>query len=395
MIVVGLLGVACGAGAAVALLVPRILRDRRLHAALNEELEQTKEALRATNADDLQRRELLQTVIEGAPMALVLYGDSGRIMFANGTARELFFEGQGVAGRNFLTMLKDAPPPLREALLAEGDGLFTVQGQPEPETFHLARHDFDLGGEPHTLLMVKHLTRELSRQEVDVWKKVIRVMSHELNNSVAPITSLLHSAKLIAQSPAQLSKLPRVLETIEDRAKHLQTFLAGYARLARLPKPQLSTVDWSRFLQAIQPLYPQVRFSPPPAAPGWFDAPQVEQVVINVLKNALEAGGPADEVECVVDEVDGGFRIQMHDRGRGLVDEAQQHALLPFYTTKEGGSGLGLALGREIVEAHRGTLRIENRPGGGATVTLWLPSREGRRSPAGAGSRARLTLTRF
>jgi signal transduction histidine kinase len=352
------------------------------------------EALRAERADAAQRAQLLRTVVESAPMALVLYGDSGHIAFANGTARELFFEGRDVAGSNFLTMLKDAPPPLRQALLAERDGLFTVDGQGEPETFHLSRRDFDLEGEPHTLLMVKHLTRELSRREVDVWKKVIRVMSHELNNSVAPITSLLHSARLIAQAPAQLSKLPRVLDTIEDRARHLQGFLEGYARLARLPRPQPAPVEWARFLEGIQALHPQVRFGPPPSAPGWFDAPQVEQVLINVLKNALEAGGPPEEVALEVVEADGGFRIQVHDRGQGLAPEAQENALLPFYTTKKTGSGLGLALGREVVEAHQGTLRIENRPGGGATVTVWLPPRPDGRGRAPSSSRARLTMTR-
>jgi signal transduction histidine kinase len=242
--------------------------------------------------------------------------------------------------------------------------------------------------------MVKHLTRELSRREVDVWKKVIRVMSHELNNSVAPITSLLHSARLIAQAPAQLPKLPRVLDTIEDRARHLQSFLEGYARLARLPRPQPAQVQWAPFLEGIQALHPQVRFGPPPAAPGWFDAPQVEQVLINVLKNAQEAGGPPEELALEVVEADGGFRIQVHDRGQGLAPEAQENALLPFYTTKKTGSGLGLALGREIVEAHQGMLRIENRPGGGATVTVWLPARQEGRTRAPGTSRARLTMTR-
>jgi signal transduction histidine kinase len=349
--------------------------------------------LRAVREQAAQQEQLLRTVVESAPMALVLYADSGRILLANGAARQLFFEGADVAGRNFLGMLGDAPAPLREALLAEGDGLFTVEGRGEPETYHLARRDFTLAGEPHTLLLVKHLTRELSRQEVDVWKKVIRVMSHELNNSVAPILSLLHSARLIAQAPAQLPKLPRVLDTVEERARHLQSFLQGYARLARLPRPVPAPVDWARLLASLQALHPHARFGPPPASPGWFDAAQVEQALINVLKNAHEAGGPPGDVELTVAEADGGFLVQVHDRGQGLGPEAQASALLPFYTTKEGGAGLGLALSRDILEAHRGTLRIENRPGGGATVTLWLPG-PSRARAADTASRARLTLTR-
>jgi nitrogen fixation/metabolism regulation signal transduction histidine kinase len=323
---------------------------------------------------------------------MVLYGDSGRIAFTNAAARELFFEGRAVEGQNFLTMLHSAPAPLRQALLTESDELFTVEVDKESETFHLSKRDFDFDGEPHTLLLVKHLTRELARQEVDVWKKVIRVMSHELNNSLAPISSLLHSARLISQNPEQLGKLARVLDTLEERATHLRTFLDGYARFARLPRPKPAVVEWPRLLSGLQALYPQATFSPPPDRPGWFDSAQVEQVLINLLKNAQEAGGPPESVSLEVDEAEEGFRLRVHDRGRGLTPEVLSSALLPFYTTKEKGSGLGLALSREIIDAHRGRLRIENREGGGATVTVWLPGREA--GSVGSGSRARLTMTR-
>jgi signal transduction histidine kinase len=139
-------------------------------------------------------------------------------------------------------------------------------------------------------------------------------------------------------------------------------------------------------------MFPQARIPPPPAVPGWFDAAQVEQVLINLLKNAQEAGGPPEAVSLEVDEAEGGVRLRVHDRGRGLAPEVLQHALLPFYTTKEKGSGVGLALCREIVDAHHGRLRLENREGGGTTVTVWLPGREP--LPVSA-FRARLTMTRF
>ncbi len=338
------------------------------------------------------QERLLHTVLESAPMAIVLYADSGLISLTNAAARELFFEGRVVEGMNFLSMLQAAPAPLRQALLAQGDELFTVQVEGESETFHLSKRDLALRGEPHTLLMVRHVTREVNRQEMAVWKKAIRVMSHELNNSLAPISSLLHSARLISQAPEQLGKLPRVLDTIEERATHLRTFLEGYARFAKLPQPRPTLVEWPRLLSNLLTLFPQVHLSAPPQVAGWFDAAQVEQVLINLLKNAQEAGGPADSVALEVDEAEGGVRFRVHDRGRGLAPEVLQNALLPFYTTKEKGSGLGLALCREIVDAHRGRLWLENREGGGATVTVWLPGRDA--GLAGASSRARLTMTR-
>ncbi|QRN96520.1 hypothetical protein JRI60_47245 [Archangium violaceum] len=346
----------------------------------------------AARAQAAGQEKLLRTVVEGVPMAIVLYGDSGHIAFTNAAARELFFEGRAVEGQNFLSMLQAAPAALRQALLTDSDELFTVEVNKESETFHLSKRDFDFAGEPHTLLMVKHLTQELSRQEVDVWKKVIRVMSHELNNSLAPISSLLHSARLISQNPEQLGKLARVLDTLEERTTHLRTFLDGYARFAKLPRPRQVVVEWPRLLSGLQALYPQATFSPPPGKPGWFDAAQVEQVLINLLKNAQESGGPPESVALEVDEAEGGFRLRVHDRGRGLAPEVLQSALLPFYTTKEKGTGLGLALSREIIDAHRGRLRIENREGGGATVTVWLPGRD--MTIAGRTSLARLTMTR-
>ncbi len=348
--------------------------------------------LGATRAQAAGQDQRLRTLLEGVPLAIVLYGDSGRIALTNAAARELFFEGRAVEGQNFLSMLQSAPAPLRQALLTESDELFTVEVDKESETFHLSKRDFDFEGEPHTLLLVKHLTRELARQETDVWKKVIRVMSHELNNSLAPISSLLHSARLISQNPEQLGKLTRVLDTLEERTTHLRTFLDGYARFARLPAPRPALVEWPRLLAGLQSLYPQATFAPPPTRPGWCDAAQVEQVLINLLKNAQEAGGPPESVSLEVQEADGGFRLCVHDRGRGLPPEVLQNALLPFYTTKEKGSGLGLSLCREIIDAHRGRLRIENREGGGATVTVWLPGRE--TANVGSGSRARLTMTR-
>jgi len=338
------------------------------------------------------QERLLHTVLESAPMAIVLYADSGHITLTNAAARELFFEGRAVEGMNFLSMLQAAPAPLRQALLTESDELFTVQQEGESETFHLSKRDLTLGSGAHTLLMVRHVTREVNRQEMAVWKKAIRVMSHELNNSLAPISSLLHSARLITQAPEQLGKLPRVLDTIGERTTHLCTFLEGYARFAKLPQPRPALVEWPRLLSNLLTLFPQVHLSAPPQAPGWFDAAQVEQVLINLLKNAQEAGGPADAVALEVDESEGGIRFRVHDRGRGLAPEVLQNALLPFYTTKEKGSGLGLALCREIVDAHRGRLRLENREGGGATVTVWLPGRD--LGLAGASSRARLTMTR-
>jgi two-component system, NtrC family, nitrogen regulation sensor histidine kinase NtrY len=349
-----------------------------------------RQTLAAERAEHAQKEQLLQTVVENAPMAIVLYGSTGKLSYSNAEARELFFEGRSLSDENFLRLLERAPEALRQGLLTETDALFTVDQDGESHTFHLAKRYFDLESEPHTLLMVKHLTPELGRQEIEVWKKVIRIINHELNNSLAPISSMVHSARLIAKNPEQLGKLGRVFDIIEERSSHLAAFLEGYARFARLPKPRLERVPWAPFLEGIRMLYPSIQLSEAPIQDGFFDAGQVQQALINLLKNAFEASAGTDEVELtVIADADGAATITVADHGSGMTDEVLKNALLPFFSTKEKGTGLGLALCREIVEAHRGKLRVARREGGGIVVSLSLPSRV-TLAPSRTG---RLTLT--
>lgn len=338
-----------------------------------------------------QSEQLLHTLIDEAPMAILLLEDTGEIEYVNESARGLFFEGKDVQKENFLALLGDAPAPLREAVLDLQDRLFTVDVDHTPETYHLAKRHFELHGRTHTLLMVKHLTRELRRQEIDVWKKLIRVLSHELNNSLAPITSLVHSARVITNA-AQSDQLDRVFSTIEERAKHLQDFVESYARFARLPNPKREHINLGELLRHIEALAPEIRVVTVPTATAYFDRSQLEQVIINLFKNAKEAGGPSDAITLDVSvSKDGTTTIQVADRGPGMSEQVLANAMLPFYSTKERGSGLGLALCREIIEAHGGVIRLSNREGGGLVVTCVLPGFE-RREVAAA---ARLTLSRL
>ena len=128
--------------------------------------------------------------------------------------------------------------------------------------------------------------------------------------------------------------------------------------------PLLAGLGDSIAFRVLQPL---------PRTPAWIDATQIEQVLINLVKNAIESGSPEDEVTLGVTERGGGVTIEVKDRGSGLTDEVLRDALLPFYSTKPKGTGLGLTLCREIVDAHGGRLAIANREGGGAVVTVWLP----------------------
>lgn len=330
-------------------------------------------------------------VAEHIPVAVLLYTSDGRIRFANGPAQDLLFAGESALGKNFLQLLELAPAAVRDALLGATDALFTLDHEGESETFQMLRREVPVDGEVHFLLLINTLTREVSRREIDVLKKVIRVISHELNNSLASMTSLLGSARYIVGNPQNLPKLERVLDGLEERTRHLHHFLSEYAVLSRLPKPRPRDVLLERLVQRLKELFPETVFEQPVTTTAWFDETQVEQALINLLKNANEAGGPDDEVRLVFRDRPAALEIGVLDRGKGFSKEALQHGLLPFFSTKQGGSGLGLALCREIAEGHDGSLRVKAREGGGSAIYLTLPHREKQR---GQGTSVALTLTR-
>ncbi len=320
-----------------------------------------------------QRELLLDTVVQNTPVALVLTDASGRVAYANIASRHLFNEGRSLTGLDFSELLADAPEVLRQAVDSGEDALLTVEMDGNEETFHLSQRAFRLQGRPHRLHSFRRMTRELSRQEVATWKRVIRVISHELNNSLAPISSLAHSGAELARR-GDTGRLPNVFATIGERARHLHGFIAGYASFAKLPTPQPVAVAWPVFLEGLS-LHCRYRLATPlPERPAWFDAAQIEQVLINLIKNAHEAGGAADEVTLSISEAANEMRIEVADRGPGMSEAVLSQALLPFYSTKRSGTGLGLALAREITEAHGGRVLLANREGGGLRVTLLLPT---------------------
>lgn len=332
------------------------------------------DALRDERHDIYERELLLDTVLQGAPMGIVLTGPTGRVAYANRSARQLLAAGRRLEGQAFAAVLAACPREIRDTLAQPGDALFTVPVEGEEETYRVARRAFQLNMQSHTLYVVERLTPELRRQEVEVWKKAIRIMNHELNNSLAPIRSLVHSARHVVGRPEHQHRLEGIFETLEERATYLSEFLEGYARFARLPRPQKQPVAWGEFLEGVQRMTPFTVEGPPPAEPGSFDPAQMQQVLLNLLKNAYEAGSPADEVKVSIHRtVDGSAALRVLDRGRGMDDEVMKRALLPFYSSKPAGTGLGLPLCQEIVEGHGGRLRVQARPGGGLVVTCLLP----------------------
>ena len=339
--------------------------------------------LRVERQSLYQRELMLDTVIQSTPLALVLTNLADHVLYSNASARQLFGEGRKLEGLKFSAFLEAAPQPLCEAIERGGDTLFTLELGGEPQVYHVSQRQFLLNAMPHRLLLLKQLTREINSQEVATWKKVIRVIAHELNNSLAPISSLAHSGQILARAPPDPVQLARVFSTIEDRARHLAGFIDGYAQFAKLPKPRLAPVSWEVLLERLRVVVAFRLDGAVPARSATFDTAQLEQALINLLKNARESGSAPEDIELAVSPAPGGFTIEVRDRGPGFSASALENALVPFFSTKDTGTGLGLTLCREIVEAHGGRLRIANRPTsdtdptgmrkGGAVVTIHLP----------------------
>ncbi len=337
------------------------------------------DVLREQRQSLVQRELLLDTMVQNTPVAMLLLATGGdgvrRVVFANVAARKLLHGGWKLEGQNFDTLLESAPLEMREALARGGDSLFAVaqeDSDEEEQVYHLARRYFRLNGRRHELLLLRLLTSELRRQEVMTWKKVIRVISHELNNSLAPIASLAHSGNELTRR-GRHDRLEEIFSTIEERARHLEGFIRGYARFAKLPQPQLQTVHWNTWLEGLRR---QITFQleiPDDDLSSRIDPAQLEQALLNLLKNAHESGSAMEGVAMKVTRLPDWIRLEVMDRGSGMNDAVLQNALVPFYSTKRNGTGLGLALTREIVEAHGGRLSLHNREGGGLCVAIQLP----------------------
>jgi nitrogen fixation/metabolism regulation signal transduction histidine kinase len=336
------------------------------------------DALGSERREIYQRELLLDTLLQSAPLAAVLTAGSDRVVYANRLARDLLGLGRRLEGRRLAEVLADGPRELQEAMSAGADMLFTVRAQAGDkagdETYRAARRSFQISAQTHTLYTLERLTPELRRHEVEAWKHAIRVINHELNNSFAPIRSLVHSAGQVMARPEHAHRLGEIFATISERVTHLASFLEGYAAFARTPRPRPEAVAWDAFLEEARRLTPFRIDGTLPERPGWFDPTLLQQVLINLVKNAREAGSAEEDIAVSVQlAADGGAFLRVADRGRGMDEEVLRRALVPFYSSKPGGSGLGLALSNEIIEAHGGRVQLENLAGGGLVVTCRLP----------------------
>lgn len=327
----------------------------------------------------LQRDLMLNRVFETVSSALLLTDARDKIVLCNPAARQLLNQGKAVRGLALAELANQFPPSLMESIRQQQSLMFTLENaDAEPESWYLFCERFQLHGYEHCLYHFQPLTQALARTEVDTWKKVIRVFSHELNNSLAPVSSLAHSGlQLVERSTLATNEkelLERILTTVQERATHLRDFLSEYAQFSRLPTPAREPIDWLAFFTKLQALATFACDTSHAQRQGFADPVQLSQVLINLIKNAQEAGASRHGIQITIKAQGTWDLLLINDDGSGMSEEQLKQATLPFYSTKRDGSGLGLALCREIIEAHNGRITFANNPDKGLKVSIWLPA---------------------
>ena len=245
--------------------------------------------------------------------------------------------------------------------------------------WELRRSTFRQGGMPHQLIVLTDLSKTLREEERQVWQRLVRVLSHEINNSLAPIKSIAGSLQgILKRVPAPAdrdSDIESGLSVISGRADALNRFMAAYARLARLPRPRLEPLDVGDWVGRVVELEKRLAVTvvEGPAVRILADGDQLDQALINLVGNgvdaALETGGDVSVSWTCSDRL---VEVRVIDSGPGLTDT--ENIFVPFFSTKLHGTGIGLALSRQIAEAHEGSLVLENRDGArGCVATLRIP----------------------
>jgi nitrogen fixation/metabolism regulation signal transduction histidine kinase len=357
--------------------------DRELRRAMSEVMA----AFEKARLEKEEQALYLQTIVRHVAIGLLVFRPDGEVDLMNNAAKRLL----GVSHLKNVKALEPVSPGLPSSLLAlkpRERALVRIKRPDEELQLALHASEFKLRAQPFTLVSIQDIRSELEEKEIDAWQKIIRILTHEIMNSMTPISSLAATAQdLLPKGEASgdadaWGDIELALRTIAKRSQGLVRFVEGYRNLTRLPHPDLKFIParelFSRVGQLLQwPIAESgARFESsvrPDHLELLADPELLEQVLINLLLNAADAvrgrDGALVELTAYIDERSRPV-IQVRDNGVGIPEENLDKVFIPFFSTKEGGSGIGLSLSRQVMQLHNGTISVSSRPGDGSVFTL-------------------------
>ena len=340
------------------------------------ELNALTDAIRHQRLDEVEATALLRTVLGEIDVAVFAFDMGRQLRLVNHAGERLLARSAasatGLSAHELgLEVCLSGEPARTLALSLPGGG----------GRWELRRGSYRHLGRPHTLLVLSDVSRALRAEELAAWKRLIRVIGHELNNSLAPIRSLTGSLQRLVQQESLpedwQEDLTAGLRVIGSRAEALNRFMGAYAALARLPEPTLTPVEvgsWVRRVAGLE-VRREVTVAGGPEVTVQADGDQLDQLLINLVRNAVDAAAQTDgtvEVRWFTD--DHWLHVQVLDTGPGLPPSA--NLFVPFFTTKPDGSGIGLVLCRQVAEGHGGSVTVVGRQDGpGCEARVRLPLR--------------------
>jgi two-component system, NtrC family, nitrogen regulation sensor histidine kinase NtrY len=337
--------------------------------------------LQGQRAGALEAMALVERVINAMQSPVVAFDPEGRLKLLNPAGERAFgLDTRKVIGQTAAQLR------LEHLLEARDDELLSLEGAQQAARWVVKRAGFRLRGIPHTLLVLADVSAALREEERQAWERLIRVLGHEINNSLTPIKSIAASLRgrleaIRSQTGEDGSDFVSGLEVIESRAESLNRFLQAYRQLMGLPVPRLAPVSLEDLVDRVARLETRLAVTVTPGTPATLiaDNDQLQQALINLVRNAVDAAespdsrGRSPQVEMTWEIANNEVIIAVLDSGPGLSNAA--NLFVPFYTTKPNGTGIGLVLAQQIAQAHRGSVQLVNRANGvsGCRAELRLP----------------------
>jgi two-component system, NtrC family, nitrogen regulation sensor histidine kinase NtrY len=337
--------------------------------------------LQGQRASALEAMALVEHVMRSMQSPVLAFDPEGRLKLLNAAAERAFgLRLQGSLGQSAVQLR------LEQLLNIGDDEVISLGSEQQPVRYVVKKTSFRLRGIPHTLLVLSDVSAALREEERLAWERLIRVLGHEINNSLAPIKSIAGSLRgrlaVLNRNSDDTADFERGLEVIENRSESLNRFLQAYRQLMGLPAPRLASVSLMALVQRVALLERRVAVALEGTADVVLqvDADQMEQALINLIRNAADAAlspdafdGTEPRVEIEWETIGPEVTIEIRDNGPGLGNAS--NLFVPFYTTKPGGTGIGLVLAQQIAQAHGGSVQLSNRTDGqtGCKADLRLP----------------------